>query len=240
MAPASNAAGWGADVTTVRGQVAVPVPLHWRLEGAGDDPTEPLVVALHGQGMDEDAFALLLQRLVALPCRLLVPRAPWPFDVRSENRIGWSWYPYDGDPERFRADLARTESMLLEVLGAAERQAGLRPRRRFLLGFSQGGYCGAVIALRHPELFAGLIVSGARVKTEILGAEMRRAAAERFEVLLVHGMRDVHVLPEAAERGRDALAAAGVRVELHSVDGGHSLGRTQMDLVTPWLAARLA
>src|SRR5205085_2093420 len=166
-------------------------------------------------------------------------RAPWPFDVRRESRIGWSWYPYDGDPDRFRADLAQTETLLLDLLTAAEAQAGLRPRRRFLLGFSQGGYCGAVIALRHLDLFAGLIVSGARVKTEILADEMQRAADADFEVLLLHGMRDVHVMPEAAERGRDALAAAGVRVEMHQVDAGHSLGRAQMDLVLPWLGARL-
>jgi phospholipase/carboxylesterase len=213
--------------------------MQWRLDGAGDDPTAPLIVALHGHSMDEDAFALLIQQLFALPCRVLVPRAPWPVDVRSENRIGWSWYPYDGDQDRFRTDLAHTESILLDVLAAAEAQAGLRPRRRFLLGFSQGGYCGAVIALRHLEIFSGLIVSGARVKTEILVAEMQRAAREHFEVLLVHGRRDLEILPEAAERGRAALAAAGVSVDLQYVDRGHTLGRAQMDIVAPWLAARL-
>ena len=88
-----------------------------------------------------------------------------------------SWYDYDGDQDRFRTELFRTESLLLDVMGRVEAERALKPSRRVLLGFSQGGYCGAYLALRHPELFGGLIVSGARVKTEFLADEMREAAA---------------------------------------------------------------
>jgi len=227
-------------MTTERGTLTVEMPLRWRLESPpAAAPDAPLVVALHGQTMDEDRFALLLQRAFALPCRFLIPRAPWPVDVRGESRIGWSWYPYDGDPERFAAELARTEAWLLRLVAEAEREHGLRPRRRDLFGFSQGGYCGAVIALRHPDLFAGLVVAGARVKTEILSAELPAAARHGFEVLLLHGLRDAHVLPEAAERGHAALVAAGVAAELRTFDAGHSLGREFVDALVGWLGARL-
>jgi phospholipase/carboxylesterase len=226
---------------TVRGEMQVEIPLRWRLDGPpGAAADTPLVLALHGQTMDENRFALLLQPLFQLPCRFLIPRAPWPVDVRSEGRIGWSWYPYDGDQEHFLVELARTEAWLASLLARAEAEHGLRPRRRFLLGFSQGGYCGAVIALRHLDLFDGLVVAGARVKNEILATEMRAAAARRFPVLLLHGLRDAHVLPEAAERSRDALAAAAVPVELRTFDAGHSLGREHAAAIAAWLEARLA
>lgn len=224
-----------ARLAPARGSTLVTIPLHWRLDGAATDPEAPLVVALHGQGMDEDQFALLLQKLLRLPYHFLLPRAPWPFDVRAERRTGWSWYAYDGDQERFRSELARTEALLLQVVHAAEAAHQLRPRRRVLLGFSQGGYCGAVIALRHPELFHGLVVSGARVKTEILAGEMQAAAARGFPVLLCHGLRDVHVLHESAEACRDALAAAGLDVQLATFDAGHSIGRAQVDAIAAWL-----
>ena len=220
----------------VRGETRVAMPLYWRLDGAGTDAEAPLVVALHGQGMDEDRFAVVLQKLLPLPYRFLLPRAPWPFEVRAEQRIGWSWYAYDGNQERFRAELARTEQMLLHVLRDAEAAHGLRPRRRVLVGFSQGGYCGAVIALRHPELFHGLVVSGARVKTEMLGGEIQQAGRDRFPVLLCHGLRDVHVLHEAAESSRDVLAAAGLAVQLETFDAGHSIGRAQVAAIAAWLA----
>jgi phospholipase/carboxylesterase len=221
-----------------RGTVRVALDLAWRLDGAIAAADAPLVLALHGQGMDEDAFAALLSGLFDLPCRFLVPRAPWPFDVRHENRIGWSWYPYDGDQQRFAADLAHTETMLLAMLHSVEQEHGLQPQRRILLGFSQGGYCGAVIALRHPELFSGLVVSGARVKTEILDLGPAREAG--MQVLLLHGLRDVAVLPEAAERGRDALRDAGIAVDLHSFDTGHTIGRRQVQVIRGWLEGRIA
>jgi phospholipase/carboxylesterase len=187
--------------------------------------------------MDEDRFALLLQGLFDLPWRFLLPRAPWPFEVRRETRIGWSWYPYVGDQDSFIVELARTEAMLIDLLREVESQHDLRPRRRVVLGFSQGGYCGAVVALRHPDLFEGLVVSGARVKTEILERDMRAAAARRFRVLLLHGLRDVAVLPEAGESSRQALAAAGIDVEMQTTDTGHALGRLQVAAIRRWLVA---
>jgi len=109
-----------------------------------------------------------------------------------------------------------------------------------VLGFSQGGYCGGVLALRHPQLFAGLVVSGARVKTEVLEDDIPAAAARGFRVLLCHGRRDPTVPLAAAERGRAALTAGGVAVELQSFDAGHSLGRSQVSAIASWLAQHFA
>jgi predicted esterase len=106
-----------------------------------------------------------------------------------------------------------------------------------VLGFSQGGYCGGVIALRHSDRFRGLVVSGARVKTEILGPDLPAAASRGFRVLLCHGLRDAAVLPEAAARSREALLAAGIPTELQTFDTGHVLGRRQVEAVGRWLAA---
>lgn len=220
---------------TLRGEYRVRVELPWRLDGAASDTGAPLVLCLHGQGMDEDSFALLLQKLFDRPLRFLLPRAPWPFEVRREHRIGWSWYPYDGDQARFLVELARTEGMLLGLLREVEALHGLEPRRRFVLGFSQGGYLGGMLALRHIDMFHGLIVAGARVKDEALGDEIRAAAGRDFRALLVHGLRDVHILPEAAERSRVALDAAGVAVQLLTFDDGHALGRAQVDAMGRWL-----
>lgn len=76
----------------------------------------PLMLALHGMGMTEDSFALLLQKLFVLPFRFLIPRGPLPVEVRRESRAGASWYVYDGDPDRFRLELDRTQGLLLDLL----------------------------------------------------------------------------------------------------------------------------
>ena len=219
--------------------------VHWRIDGAAtvDDATAPLVVCLHGWGMNEDWFARLLSRLFKLPAHFLIPRATLvakdPSAETTEaappsDEARASWYEYDGDQTRFRAELARTESLFLSVIRDVEARFRWRPRERYLMGFSQGGYCGSVFALRHPELFNGLIVSGARVKTEILEEDVTRAGAAGMRALLLHGRRDSSVPMEAAERSRAALEAGGVDVSLQSFDAGHSLGREQLRSVVEW------
>jgi predicted esterase len=223
-----------AQSPVTRGELVGPPAVAWRLDGSSD-PQAPIVLCLHGMWMDEDFFAVLLQRLFDLPYRFLIPRAPIPVAPRGLGKHASSWYDYDGDQDRFRAELLRTEALLLGVLARVERERGLVPRARAMLGFSQGGYCGSFLAIRNPDVFRGMIVSGARVKTEILGAGMRAAAAAGFRVLLCHGERDPAVPREAATGSRDALAAAGVDVELRSFDAGHSLGKRQVAACGEWL-----
>ncbi|NNE43482.1 MAG: alpha/beta fold hydrolase [Gemmatimonadetes bacterium] len=221
----------------VRGEFPLQVAMPWRLDGP-DDPALPLVVCLHGMGMDEDQFSLLLQGLTKTPARLLVPRAPYPVEVRREGRIGASWYAYDGDQERFRRELDRTQGLVTDLVTTVEAEQRLKPRARFLLGFSQGGYCGAYLAMRNQDLFRGMIISGARVKTEFLLDEMKQAAGTGFSALLMHGDRDRSVSGERQETARQRMAEAGMDVELRTFDAGHSLGRAQVAVAREWVASR--
>jgi len=222
------------DNETLRGQHAGPQPLVWRLDGPASNPKLPLVIALHGWGMDEDRFARRLGPLPRAGLRVLVPRAPLPL-IEGE---GWSWYDYDGDQDRFRRELLRTEALLVDLVHGVERNCDLTPRRRWILGFSQGGYCGSWLALRQTPLFDGMVVIGARVKTEWLADEMHRAAASGFQALLCHGRRDRTVSFAAAESSRVALEAAGVAVDLLTFHSGHTLGKGHAEAIARWLATR--
>jgi predicted esterase len=221
-----------------RGESSIPDVVFWRLDGS-DDTSAPLVLCLHGMWMDEDSFAILLQSLFELPYRFLIPRGPLRVANRGVGDHASSWYRYDGDQDRFRQELLRTESLLLELLRRVEAERALAPRARVMLGFSQGGYCGSFAAVRNPDVFKGMIVSGARVKTEILEAEMRAAGPTGFRALLCHGERDPSVPPEAATGSRDALVAAGVDVELRTFDSGHAIGKRQVAVIGEWLQHRL-
>ena len=159
--------------------------LAWRLDGNATDSTAPLLLCLHGFGMNEDYFAALLQSLFGLPWNIVTVRAP----IRASEVKGraYSWYDYDGNQDRFRAELQRTDALLSGFLPAVEEELELSPERRVLLGFSQGGYCGAYVALQNPNVFEGMIISGARVKVEILKEAIPTAAATGFRALLCHG-----------------------------------------------------
>lgn len=220
---------------TKRGTYRVSLDVPWRVDGGADDAEAPVVLCLHGQWMEEDFFALLLQKLHGLPFHFVTLRATYPLKVPNENKIGASWYPYDGDQKRFLEELALTEGFILSGLQTAERSLGLQPRKRALLGFSQGGYCASFLAMRNPDRFHGLVVSGARVKTEALTDEMRAAAQSGMRVLLCHGERDEAVPMSAAEKSARDLTEAGVATELRTFASGHSIGRNQVRSIGEWL-----
>ena len=132
--------------------------------------------------MNEDYFAGLLQSLFDLPWNILLVRAP--YEVTDVRGRAFSWYDYDGNQERFLTELQRTDNLLQEFLRGVETELQLQPARRVLLGFSQGGYCGAYVALQNPGLFQGMVISGARVKLEVLQSALPRAAASGFRVVV--------------------------------------------------------
>jgi phospholipase/carboxylesterase len=206
--------------------------MKFRLESGTSDPAAPLVLCLHGQGMNEDAFAAPLRRLFSLPAHFLIPRATIPMGDDG----GASWYHYDGDQGRFVRELERVEQELLRFVSEVERAHGLEPAARILFGFSQGGYAAGWVALRNPEIFRGLIVSGARVKTESLDwHDPRMAGAAGIRILLCHGRRDRLVLPEAAERSHRELAERGYSVTTQTFGGGHGIHREQIGAIATWL-----
>ncbi|UCE01639.1 MAG: hypothetical protein JSW67_10170 [Candidatus Latescibacterota bacterium] len=211
--------------------------LRFRMDGAAPHPDASLVLALHGQGMDQDRFAGVLEPLFTLPVRFLVPTAP--LMSHSRRFPGPSWYDYDGDQERFRTALVGVETLLLHFLQRVELEQQLAPRRRVLLGFSQGGYCGSWVALRNSDRFSAMIVSGARVKLEFLGDAIRRAGRNGFAALLCHGRNDRAVRLEAAESSRDGLTAGGVPTTLHTFDSGHTMSPEQIEAIRTWLVTHL-
>jgi len=217
-----------------RGIYAGAESVAWRLDGRATHPEAPLLLCMHGYGMNEDYFAGLLQSLFDLPWNILTARAP--FEATDIPGRAHSWYAYDGNQERFLAELQRTDKLVQEFVGGVESQLQLRPARRVLLGFSQGGYCGAYVALQNPRLFQGMVISGARVKVEVLQTALPLAAANGFRALLCHGRKDASVKPTAPESSLASLRDAGIATELRLFDSGHSMGRSQVAAIQEWLA----
>lgn len=216
-----------------RGVFAGVEQLAWRLDGNTTNPQAPVLLCLHGYGMNEDYFAGLLQSLFDLPWNIVTARAP--FAANDVKGRAYSWYEYDGNQERFRAELRRTDALLQSFLAGVESELRLRPAKRVLLGFSQGGYCGSYVAIKNAKQFQGMVISGARVKIEILENELPMAAAAGFRVLLCHGEKDRSVTREAAESSLKGLRSGGIDAELKFFDSGHSIGRPQVAAVKDWL-----
>jgi poly(hydroxyalkanoate) depolymerase family esterase len=193
----------------------------------GHDATRrlPLVVWIHGCNQDPEAFAEG-SRIARFADEggfiVLLPR---------QNRLAnsqrcWNWF----DPRT--AAGAGEAAIVGAQVGAVMQKVAVDRRRIYVAGLSSGGALAAALALRAPQLFAGVAVhsgtpcgsasnttSAARVMasgpnngTDAIAAQARRhaSAVVRVPALIIQGAADTTVAPvNAAFLARQFLLLNG-------------------------------
>jgi predicted esterase len=211
-------------VVSLRSAVRVP-----RIE-----PGAPLVLALHGWGMNERSFERWLgPGMDRGTASWWIPRGVLPLEVKS-RKIGYAWYVFDGEQDALRASMDEACAYVWSLAEVARR--ALRPPAVVLLGFSQGAYLGSYAALQRPDLFDGFVCCCGRPKAEFV---RDLDAARGVRVLVQTGARDESVAPELVETGVAPLRAAGLDVDARSYDAAHRL-TPEMALDAAAFAARVA
>lgn len=187
-----------------------------RTAGAAEDAELPLIVALHGRGDRPEWFAPLFGDL-AIPARVIIPRAPHPW---GEGR---AWFLGARAIEAERGAIARELARHADrVVALTESMSRSRPTRGapIVTGFSQGAMLTYAIAVRHPDSFrAALPVSGFFFP-ELLD---RVAAPRAPPILAIHGTRDSLVSIDLERRGIEVLRRRGIAVELREHDAPHAI-----------------
>lgn len=186
------------------------------------------VILAHGRGGSPEDMLGLAERLALPDVAWLAPEAP-----------GRSWWPTS-----FLAPLERLEPALstaLETLGAVHagiRDAGIRPERTFVLGFSQGACLALEYGARSGQVRGGIVaLSGGLVGTADLDEAPREAlyghAGKAFDydatldgvpVFIGCHERDPHIPLERVRESERAFAILGadVSVEIHP-GAGHGV-----------------
>jgi phospholipase/carboxylesterase len=185
------------------------------------------VLWLHGLGADGHDFAPIVPEL-RLPERLAIrfvfPHAPVrPVTLNGGLRMR-AWYdiyqlgPGPEDEAGVRASQALVEKWIAEQV-----QAGIRPERLVLAGFSQGGAIALQTALRQRERLAGVLALSTYLPLAATLASEASAANRATPVFMAHGEYD-DVIPIArAVQSRELLAAAGHAVEWRQYPMPHSV-----------------
>jgi phospholipase/carboxylesterase len=182
------------------------------------------LLALHGAGRSETDLAAFCHR-IAPRAQALLPRGDRPCGA------GYAWVGRSADGGISRA----------EVLTRAARWRPADPEqpprsrgRLVLVGYSRGALMALALMHRRPDRYAACIL----LRPEPLS---RHAAFPRLPctaVLILAGRGDTRRRPDDAARLARQLQAAGARVALCHVPGGHgwSPGDRDARLARAWLS----
>ncbi len=199
----------------------------------------PVVVALHGMGMNAEQFRLILNDLTIPPAVWIFPDGVYPYEIRKDGAItiGHAWYIYDGNEEPFRSTMTRSADYILKLVDEMAERVTIDRSRVFLLGYSQGAYTAFHTALTHLDRVAGVVAIHGRMKAEFVTEEL--GGDRKIPVLVVAGEKDKAITVERARESYEILKENGFPAEFRSFPVGHMVRAVEVDAVRTWLSGLL-
>lgn len=202
-------------------------PLHYE-----PNYSYPLVVWLHGCGGNERELAQVMPNLST---RNYVAVAPRGSEVAPGNggysNAGFDWsddhYGADEGLERIRAAVA-----------AARKQLNIADDRVFLVGYHSGGTLAMRIALKHPQLFAGVANIGGRFPRGEQPLQ-NLAAARSQQILTMYG--EESSIYDAQDLCADLplFHTAGLKMSIRQYPGDGELTTQMLHDLNIWLMERV-
>ena len=210
----------------------------------GPRPTAA-VIWLHGLGADGYDFEPIVPELdlpAAPAVRFVFPHAPMRPITINGGAVMRGWYDVlslEGvrreDDTGVRASQASVEELI-----AREAARGVPAARLVLAGFSQGGAIALQTALRHPERLAGIMALSTYLPLASTLAAEANPANRDVPIFMAHGRDDSLIQVERAAISREALRAAGYKIEWHEYAMEHAVCREEIEHIGAWLRRILA
>lgn len=205
----------------------------------GEAP-ERAIIWLHGLGADGHDFEPIVPELeLPFAARFVFPHAPVrPVTLNNGLRMR-AWYdlvalgPGPEDAEGICESAAEVERLIDREVGR-----GLPTEAIVLAGFSQGGAIALHAGLREPRPLAGILALSSYLPLAGSLAAERSEANAGVPIWMAHGTADPVVDIAFAERSRDALEAAGYRVDWHVYPMAHGVCPAEIADLASWLAQR--
>jgi phospholipase/carboxylesterase len=210
----------------------------------GPRPTAA-VIWLHGLGADGYDFEPIVPELdlpAAPAVRFVFPHAPMRPITINGGAVMRGWYDVMSLEGARREDDAgvRASQASVEELIAREMARGVPTARLVLAGFSQGGAIALQTGLRHPERLAGIMALSTYLPLAATLTAEASPANRDVPIFMAHGRDDSLIPIERATVSREALRAAGYKIEWHDYAMEHAVCREEIEDVAAWLRRVLA
>lgn len=196
----------------------------------GYDPEKiyPLVIMLHGYGVNMHDLAGLTSMISTTGYIYICPNAPIPLNS-GPGMVGWAWTtPGESD----NADEVERVQRRLETLYAEVTETYQTPQKNaILLGFSQGGSMTYRTGLMHPELFTGLVALSCWLPDpELIRSTLPEDHTQ--SVFIAHGLQDNI---DSARRSKDFLESLDYSLAYNEYDMGHEINQQVLEDLIAWL-----
>jgi len=198
------------------------------------------VIWLHGLGADGHDFEPIVPELdlpVSIPVRFVFPHAPFRPVTINGGYVMRAWYDLAVGPSGLQQNAAHIRESELSVRKLIEDEManGRRAGQIVVAGFSQGAAMAVHTGLRFEERLAGIMSLSMPIPLpERIAIEMVDAN-RRTPVFLTHGTQDQVIPFEMGVYGHSVLENAGVPVEWHRYEMGHSVCEEEVADIRNWL-----
>ena len=126
---------------------------------------------------------------------------------------------------RFGDYVTWMEARLAQDLSALRERYPADPDRVYLAGFSLGGDTSWALLARHPDVYRGAVVLGARLSARVRGRGVQVMRERGVRVAFAIGSEDQDVRRQGIARTYDAMRTARVPAQLSYYPGAHTLPR---------------
>jgi phospholipase/carboxylesterase len=205
-------------------------------ERAAAAEAEGLLVLHHGRGTDENDLLPLADALdPKRRLHVVTPRGPltlpgWP---------GHHWYAVQRvgfpDPKTFYAAFEALAGFHDELW----QRTGVPPERTVLGGFSMGSVMSYALGLAPDRpVPAGLLIFSGFIPT-VDGWQPDLEGRKGLPVFIAHGRSDPIMEVDFGRQARDLLSEAGLEVEYHESEVGHTIDPASLSAAQAWLQSVL-
>ena len=196
----------------------------------GYDPEKiyPLVIMLHGYGVNMHDLAGLTSMIGSTGYIYICPNAPIPLNS-GPGMVGWAW-TNPGESEN-SDEVHRVERRLETLYAEVVETYRTRPQNAILLGFSQGGSMTYRTGLMHPELFTGIVALSCWLPDPEL-IQSRLPEDRGQSVFIAHGLQDNI---DSGRRAKDSLESLGYSLSYNEYDMGHEINQQVLEDLIAWM-----
>jgi len=200
-------------------------------EPAGAGALPPLVVGLHGWGMNCDGFLRRLAPMAEAGLAVAAIQGPHQFYLdMGSKKVGFSWLTaYERDNS-----VQDLHDLIENALDDLSGRMPYDPDRVFMLGFSQGVSIAWRYAVRTRRRLAGVIACCSDLPPDAAAMLPSRTPVPVF---LAHAVDDPLIPRDKLEQASAALTAAAWPHDALEYEGGHELAPAA-GRIAAWIRAR--